>query len=332
MVIMPPPPMYAASAIAKAIIPLIQSADKPVLVCPMGERLVHEAVELFQAAHIPDYRFPERAAASLGIMAQRVEYLQKVVKDGILSNKQLDIDPESVRKILSEAEKEALKVGDTFTFWLPPKTVNQILAVYAIPTLPVELAHNPEEAVSLADRLGYPVALKVASPDIPHKSDMGGVLLNLEDAKVVALGYETVMRNTLSACPQAEILGVQVQRMIPPGQEVILGAVQDPQFGALVMFGSGGVEVEGLNDVAFALAPLQPSDAEELLEKTWAGRKLHGYRSLPPADRNAVLDILMRLAKLATDFPQLIEIEINPLRVLSEGQGAFALDIRVRIG
>jgi acetyltransferase len=120
--------------------------------------------------------------------------------------------------------------------------------------------------------------------------------------------------------------------MIPPGQEVILGAVQDPQFGALVMFGSGGVEVEGLNDVAFALAPLQPSDAEELLERTWAGRKLHGYRSLPPADRNAVLDILMRLAKLATDFPQLIEIEINPLRVLSEGQGAFALDIRVRIG
>jgi acetyltransferase len=332
MVIMPPPPMYAASAIAKAIIPLIQSADKPVLVCPMGERLVHEAVELFQAAHIPDYRFPERAAASLGIMAQRVEYLQKVVKDGILSNKQLDIDPESIRKILSEAEKEALKVGDTFKFWLPPKTVNQILAVYAIPTLPVELAHNPEEAVSLADRLGYPVALKVVSPDIPHKSDVGGVLLNLEDAKVVALGYETVMQNTLSACPQAEILGVQVQRMIPPGQEVILGAVQDPQFGALVMFGSGGVEVEGLNDVAFALAPLQPSDAEELLERTWAGRKLHGYRSLPPADRNAVLDILMRLAKLATDFPQLIEIEINPLRVLSEGQGAFALDVRVRIG
>jgi acetyltransferase len=122
-----------------------------------------------------------------------------------------------------------------------------------------------------------------------------------------------------------------VQRMAPPGQEVIIGAVQDAQFGAVVMFGSGGVEVEGLKDVAFGLAPLTRSDAEIMLAATWAGRKLGGYRALPPADRQAVLDALYRLAQLAADFPEISEIEINPLRAMPAGQGVFALDIRARL-
>jgi acetyltransferase len=119
--------------------------------------------------------------------------------------------------------------------------------------------------------------------------------------------------------------------MLPPGQEVILGAVQDPQFGSLVMFGAGGVEVEGLKDVAFALAPISAEEAEYLLENTWAGRKLLGYRNLPPADRPAVIEALQRFAQLAADFPEFAEIEINPLRVLGAGQGAFALDVRARL-
>jgi succinyl-CoA synthetase beta subunit len=123
---------------------------------------------------------------------------------------------------------------------------------------------------------------------------------------------------------------VHVQRMLPAGQEVILGALQDDQFGSMVMFGSGGVEVEGLNDVAFALAPLTPADADHLLESTWAGRKLNGFRHLPPADKEMVLESLYRLGQLAADFPQLAEIEINPLRVLPAGQGAYAIDIRIR--
>jgi acetyltransferase len=112
---------------------------------------------------------------------------------------------------------------------------------------------------------------------------------------------------------------------------VIIGVVQDQQFGPLVMFGSGGLEVEGLKDVAFALAPLSPEGAEYLLESTWAGRKLRGYRSIPPADRPAVLDVLGRLAQMAADFPQIDEMEINPLRVLPHGQGAYALDVRSRL-
>jgi acetyltransferase len=116
--------------------------------------------------------------------------------------------------------------------------------------------------------------------------------------------------------------------MLPDGQEVILGASRDPQFGPLMMFGSGGVEVEGLKDVAFALAPLLPSEADELLQRTWAGRKLAGYRSLPPADAEAVKEILQRLAQLVSDCPQVDEIEINPLRVM--GRGALAVDVRVK--
>jgi acetyltransferase len=119
--------------------------------------------------------------------------------------------------------------------------------------------------------------------------------------------------------------------MIPPGQDVIVGAVQDAQFGALVMFGSGGTEVEGLKDVQFELAPITFDEAELLLEETWAGRKLRGFRNLAPADREAVLDVLIRVAELAFDYPQLGEIEINPLSVLEQGQGAFAVDVRVNL-
>jgi acetyltransferase len=196
----------------------------------------------------------------------------------------------------------------------------------------MKLAHNTDEAVELARQVGFPVALKVASPDIPHKSNAGGVLLNLRDAEAVAQGFRTVTENARNARPEAEILGVHVQRMVLRGQEVIVGAVQDPQFGPLAMFGSGGVEVEGLKDVAFALAPVTREEAAHMLESTWAGRRLRGFRHIPPADRDAVIDIVIRLAQLAADFPQLTEIEINPLRVLPEGHGAFAVDVRARAG
>jgi acetyltransferase len=179
--------------------------------------------------------------------------------------------------------------------------------------------------------MGYPVALKVASPDIPHKSEVGGILLNLHNAAAVNKGFIRIIQNARAARPNANVLGVHVQQMVTQGQEVIVGVVQDPQFGPLVMFGSGGVEVEGLKDVQFALAPLSRQEGEYLLEHTWAGQKLRGYRHVPPADREAVLETMTRLAQLAVDFPQLSEIEINPLRALPNGQGVFAVDVRMKI-
>ena len=154
------------------------------------------------------------------------------------------------------------------------------------------------------------------------------VLLNLNNELEVKRGYELIIQNVSKKEPKAEIQGVRVQHMLPASQEVIIGVVQDPQFGPLVMFGSGGVEVEGLQDVEFALAPLSRKEASNLIEDTWAGRKLRGYRNIQVSDRQSVLDTIIRLSQLATDHPTLSEIEINPMRVLPAGQGAFAVDVR----
>ena len=321
MVILPPPPMFSAGAVARAMIPLIQTADKPVVVVPMGDPLVAEAVAHLRAARVPEFRFPEEAASALGALYRRAQWLQ--VADSPPLQPADDEAVAAARRIL---EADATPPGG----WLPPQTVRALLEAYGIPVPAESVARTAEEAAHAAAATGFPVALKVISPDIAHKSDAGGVVLGLEDAAAVAAAYEAMMARLRAAFPKARLEGVLVQQMAPAGQEVIVGAVRDPLFGPLVMFGSGGVEVEGLGDVAFALAPLTAPDRAHLLESTWAGRKLVGFRHLPPADRPAVEAVLARLAQLAADFPMLAEIEINPLRVLPAGQGALALDARAR--
>lgn len=321
LVLLPPPPMFTTGAVAKAIIPIIHTADKPVVIAVMGERLIQEAVEHFRAARVPEYRFPERAASALAVLAQRAEHLTRAAETPITCS---DVNIEQARQLLENAPQD--EAG-----FLTQRTVNRLIAAYGIEPLLTELARSKEQAAWLARRVGFPVALKIASPDIPHKSDVGGVLLSLRDEQAVIEGFETIIQKARAARPEAKIMGVHVQRMVLRGQEVIVGAVQDPQFGPLVMFGSGGVEVEGLRDVAFALAPVTREEAEHMLESTWAGRRLRGYRHIPPADRAAVIEILTRLAQLAADFPQLAEIEINPLHVRPQGQGVFAVDVRARM-
>jgi len=321
LVILPPPPMSTAGAVAKALIPVIHTAEKPVVIALMGERLIQEAVEHFRAARVPEYRFPERAASALAVLAQRAEFLARPDRQ---AGRLPGVDQEAAELIIKN--DGSLFDPNSSGGLISPEAVQGLLEAYGIPTLTTRLARSPDEAVQIANQLGYPVALKVVSPDIPHKSDVGGVLLDVGEAKSVAQGFITVSQNSRSARPEARIEGVHVQRMLPEGQEVIVGAVQDPHFGPLVMFGSGGVEVEGLKDVAFALAPCTREEAEHMLASTWAGRRLGGYRNIRPADREAVLDAIQRLAQLAADFPSLAEIEINPLRALSHG--ALAVDAR----
>ena len=170
--------------------------------------------------------------------------------------------------------------------------------------------------------------MKIASPDILHKSDVGGVMLNIKDDASLQSSYAMMMEKVKAAMPKARIDGVHIQRQIPEGQEVIVGMVRDPQFGALMMFGSGGVEVEGLKDVAFALGPLNQAEAESMMRKTWAGKKLKGFRSIPPVDEEAVKDVLVKLSQLVTEHEEIEEIEINPLRVLVNG--AVAVDVRIK--
>ena len=324
MVILPPPPMHTAGGIAKAIIPVIYTADKPVIVALMGERLIQEAVEHFRAARIPEYRFPERAAEALAVLTQRAEYLtsSSEIQDRSLQPFN-DLNSVAVGSIVSKYDSGGfISQEDAF----------DLMNAYGIPTVQPQLAQTAHQAADLAQEMGFPVAIKIASPQITHKSDVGGVLLHLQNPQEVENGFAKVIENSQAALPDADILGVLIQRMIPAGQDVIIGAIQDAQFGALVMFGSGGIEVEGLKDVQFALAPLSIKEAKQMLADTWAGKKLHGFRNIPPADQGAVIDVLLRLAQLACDYPQLAEIEINPLSVLEQGKGAFAVDVRVRLG
>ncbi|MCX6034237.1 MAG: acetate--CoA ligase family protein, partial [Chloroflexi bacterium] len=322
LVIIPPPPVDSAEMDAEAIIPLIQASSKPVVVALMGGGMICKAAELFRLARIPEYRFAERAVSALAALVRRAEYLGKPEESPRTWE---DIDPRAAKAALEKAQPGS---------FLDPEAAERLMAAYGNPTAPVKLARTEVEAAEIAAGMGFPVVLKVSSPDIPHKSDVGGVLLNIRTAKEARLGFHTVTGGARLAKPEARLEGVHVQRMSPgpSGQEVIIGARRDPQFGPLMMFGSGGVEVEGLKDVAFAMAPLLPSEAEDLLQRTWAGRKLAGFRNIPPADAGAVKEILQRLAQLAFDLPEIAEIEINPLRALAPGQGAVALDVRVKLG
>ena len=319
LVILPPPPVGSAEEDAEAMIPLIQAASKPVVVALMGGKAISKAAKLFQQAHIPEYRFAEQAVSALGALARRAEFLTRAEQS---PPKWGGIDPVAAKAALAGAQVSS---------FLGPEAAESLMSAYCIPTAPVILARTDDQAVELAGQLGFPVVLKVSSPDISHKSEAGGVLLNIRDADEAREGFHIVFENARRSMPEARLEGVLVQHMVAGGQEVIIGAKRDAQFGSMVMFGSGGVEVEGLKDVTFALAPLLPSEAEDLLQRTWAGRKLAGFRNIPAGDAGAVKEVLHRLAQLAYDHPEIAEIEINPLRVLAPGEGVVAVDVRVRL-
>ena len=303
MVILPPPPMYAAEEVAGKLIDVIHQFEKPVVIALLGSTLIEKAHTTFERSNIPTYPFPERAASALSALFKRAEYLDE-------------------RRSTMEHQRSSIVKGS----W---STIDELLTAYQIPTAPIKLARNESEAVTIANRLGYPIVMKIASPDILHKSDIGGVVLNIKDTTVLYSAFRQIMERVKTSKPDAHIDGVHIQRQIPDGQEVIVGMVRNPQFGTLMMFGSGGVEVEGLKDVAFALAPLNQAEAKKMIRKTWAGRKLKGFRNIPPADEESVIDVLIKLSWLALENVSIEETEINPLRVLSKG--SVAVDVRTKI-
>ena len=173
--------------------------------------------------------------------------------------------------------------------------------------------------------------MKIAVAGISHKSDLRGVLLNLETRSEVVEGFESLKLIAAAFHEVEEEFGVHLQKMAPKGHEVIVGAVRDPVFGPMVMFGAGGTDVEGLGDVAFALAPVTQADLNNMLSSTWAGRKLKGYRQHPPADIPSVREAIVRIGQLLVDCPEIAEVEVNPIVVLPAGQGCWAVDVRMMI-
>lgn len=310
LMIILPPPFATDRTVSEAVLPIIESSTKAVITALVGEVLIQPDLALYQRRQIPEFRFPERAAAAMAALVKRAEFLSRPPSH---IDSEQTIDPKLHRQFLQEIESGRFE---------------NILAAYKIPSLPFLLAKNRDEVAALAQSIGFPLVLKIATSDISHKSDIGGVILNINDVISAQQAFDQLILRINKDHPQVVIQGVTLQRMVSDGQEVILGIKQDAVFGPMVMFGSGGIEVEGLKDIAFGLAHLSSTEAEALIDNTWAGRKLRGYRSIPPADRHAVVEALVGLSQLALDFPEISELEINPLRVLAPGLGVISLDVR----
>jgi acetyl-CoA synthetase (ADP-forming) len=198
---------------------------------------------------------------------------------------------------------------------------------YGIPVAKFKLAKSEVEAVKAAEEIGYPVVLKVVSPDIVHKSDVGGVILNLKNSSDVQSAYKQILENVKAKKEEAKILGVLVQEMAPPSTEVIVGTIKDPQFGHALMFGLGGVFVEVLKDVTFKIAPVTEAEAREMITEVKAYPLLRGYRNMPPADIDAIVHILLNTSRLVMENPKIKELDLNPIIVYEKG--AKTVDARI---
>lgn len=223
-------------------------------------------------------------------------------------------------RILSQVSKEGRKS-------LLETEAKAVCIEYGIPVTKFDLAKSKEEAVKFANAIGFPTVLKIVSPDIIHKSDIGGVIVGLKNADDVREGYNRILQNVQKHDSKARIVGVLVQEMAPPSTEVIVGAIKDPQFGPAIMFGLGGVFVEVLKDVTFRVAPITEDDACEMISEVKAYPLLKGYRNTPAADIGAITKILLNTSRLVTDHMEIKELDLNPVIVYEKG--AKTVDARI---
>lgn len=227
---------------------------------------------------------------------------------------------EETSRILSQAKKEGRNS-------LLETEAKVVCMDYDIPVTKFKLAKNDAEAVEHATSIGFPVVLKIVSPDIIHKSDVGGVIIGVKNVKEVRSAYRQIMNNVRKHNPNAKIVGILVQEMAPAGTEVIVGSIKDPQFGPAIMFGLGGVFVEVLKDVTFRVAPVTEDEAVEMISEVKAYPLLTGYRNTPPADLKAITKILLNTSKLVMDHVEIKELDLNPIMVYEKG--AKTVDARI---
>lgn len=321
IVIVTPQAMTEIEKTAHAVGRMAQETDKPVLGCFMGEERIQAGVEVLRRYGVPNYPFPERAAAALAAMSA----YRRERERPIFEVQECSVCIPPVRELFDRVRAEGrVSIGDA--------EAREVLKAYGFPVPQSRLAKTSEEAVEIAGEMGYPVVLKVASPDILHKTDVGGVKLNLRSPEDVRDAFDLIVYRAGRYVPGARIWGCLVQQMVPGGREVLVGMSCDPQFGPLVAFGLGGIYVEALKDVAFRVAPFSRQEAEEMIREIRSYPLLEGVRGEPPADHEAMVDALLRVSQLVTDFPEIVELDINPLMVFEEGRGAMAIDMRLVLG
>jgi acetyltransferase len=318
LVIMAPQAVSQMTETAQVVIEISARAEIPVLTCFMGEASMQRATTLLQAHGVPNIPFPERAARALQGMEQ---YRRRQAEPAPLIET-FEADRQAVRRCFDAALAEGrVSLGDS--------EARSVLAAYGFNLPESEIAANPEQAVEIAERIGYPVVLKVASPDILHKTDVGGVRVGLQSASDVVDAFDLITYRALRYLAEARLWGCLVQKMVPAGLEVLLGMNRDPQFGPLVTFGLGGIYVEILKDVSFRIAPFSRREAESMLQEIRARALLEGARGEPPVDRQSLVEALLRVGQMVQDFPEIAEMDINPFIVYPAGRGGVAIDARL---
>lgn len=318
VVLLTPQAMTDVEAIAQTVVDIARAYDKPVVSSFIGGEVVEPAVRLLQENRIPTYPFPERAVLALGAMERYRRWLERPPQRLV----HFQVRKEQVQEVFDNARKEGrLSLGEV--------EARQVAEAYGLRLPKAQLARSPDEAVRLAAEIGYPVVMKIASPDILHKSDIGAVKVGLNNSTDVRDAYELIEYRARRHHPDADIWGILVQQMVSGGREVIIGMSRDPQFGPMLMFGLGGIYVEVLKDVVFRIAPIDRTEAREMVESIRSFPLLKGVRGQAPADVDAIVETILRVSQLVTDFPEIVEMDVNPLIVHEVGQGAVVLDARI---
>ncbi|RJP21803.1 MAG: CoA-binding protein [Candidatus Abyssobacteria bacterium SURF_5] len=291
---------------------------KPVISIFMGGPTVKESINILSKAAIPNYQYPESAVAAMEAMAKYIEWRSRPEPH----YKEFKVRKDIVASLLAEAEEKGQpEIGEY--------QGREIISAYGFKSPGSVIASNAADAEFIAEKIGYPVVLKIASPDILHKSDFGGVRVGVRSREEVRNAFNEIRERARRLLPQADIWGISVQEMIQGGKEVILGMVRDAQFGPVIMFGLGGIYVEVLEDVSFRIAPLSVEDGREMIQSIRSFPLLQGVRGGQPIDIEPIVDSLLRLSQLVMDFPEIFEVDINPLKVFPEGREPVALDARL---
>ncbi|HEX6558976.1 MAG TPA: acetate--CoA ligase family protein [Longimicrobiales bacterium] len=315
-----PPIGVQQTDVAEAIVSAARTAPhKPVIAVLMGREGLPQGRAELSDAGVPAYVFPESAARGLYALNRYREWLERE-RD---RNEPLAVDTLRARSIVAKAVAE----GRTR---LDEMEALELLEAYGIAAAPAQLATSAAEASAIANRMGFPVALKIVSPNIMHKTDVGGVRVGLGHEADVREAYTEIVQNCTRAVPDAIVSGVLVQRMIKGGPELIVGVTRDALFGPLVMFGLGGIYAEALRDVAFRIAPVGNAEAEDMIHAIRARKMLEGMRGQPPVDVASLKNILRRVSQLAVDVPEVQELDLNPLVAFNDT--VIAVDARVKLG
>ena len=322
LIILTPQAMTDPTATAKAVAKAADGSRKPVLAAWMGGRMVSEGIQIMNEAGLPTYTTPEKAIRAfmhLVSYARNLEVLHETPRDVPMA---FQLDRSRLRGVFDTILTEGTDI-------LSENVSKAFLEAYEIPITKPQLARSADEAVDLADRIGYPVVMKIHSPDITHKTDVGGVTLNLGNAEAVAAEYTAMTQRAAQSRPEADVRGVTVQPMVTATNafELIMGTKKDPIFGSVIMVGMGGVAAEVFKDRALALPPLNASLARRMLSSLKSWPLLTGYRGKPGANIDMLVETIMRFSYLVADYPEIKEFDVNPLLVTPEK--VVALDARV---